>query len=118
RDQVAATDRRQVVDPFRTGRRAPFRHRLPKVIAAWHEQEEVGIDVGDRIPGRLSGRLSVPAEEIPAAGAPDLVRNPVADGERWIEPLQPDHPRTAEPALAPRLGCRLDGLEALAQSLD
>ena len=37
--------------------------------------------------------LALAAEEVPAAGPPDLLGHPVADGERRVEPLEADDPR-------------------------
>src|SRR6185503_20313739 len=93
-------------------------HGLAKVIAAGHEEKQVGIDVGDGVPARLASRLAVMAEQVPAARPSDLVGHPVANGERRVEPLEANDARTAEPALAPSLGGRLDRLQALAEPLD
>src|SRR4029079_19061976 len=59
---------------------------------------------------------AVLAEEVPAAGSPDLVRDPVAHGERWVQPFQPDHARPDEAMVATILDGRLDRSQPLAEA--
>jgi hypothetical protein len=88
------------------------------VVAAGHHEQQVGVDLGDRVPGRLAGGLAVQPEHVPATRPADLVRHPVADRERRIEPLEPDHTRPDEPRLATLLGLRLDRGDPFAEPAD
>src|SRR6266566_8500244 len=86
--------------------------------AAGHQDEHFRIDLHDRFPVGLARCLAVLAEEVPAAGAPDLLGNPVADRERWIEPLDTDDARRLMAVLAALVNTRLDHAEARAKALD
>ena len=63
--------------------------------------------------------LAVGAEDVPAAGPPDLLGHPVAGRERRIEPLEARRPGSAaDRRRVARADRRLDGAEPLAQRLD
>src|SRR6266566_3658639 len=86
--------------------------------AAGHQHDHLRIDIGYRRPVRLARCLAVLAEEVPAACAPDLLGHPVADRERWIEPLDTGDARRLMAVLAAFVDTRLDHAEARAKALD
>ena len=92
----AAADRRQVVDTRPAAASAPSPRRSP---ARWKPH-----GIRRSISGSTSATASqvvwrdrspVRAQEVPAARPADLLRHPVADRERRIEPLEADDPRGA-----------------------
>ena len=106
--------------PYQAGRgvRAHSSDGLRQVEPARHQHQHLGVDLGDRVPGRLLRPLAVLAQDVPAARAPHLLGHPVAGGERRIEPLEADDAGRRPAALAPLGDGRLDGAQALAQRLD
>ena len=87
------------------------------VEAARHQHQLLRVHVADALPGRLPSARPR-AQQVPAAGAPNLLGHPVAGRERRIEPLEDDHATrrdAGQPALQHPV---LDGREPLAQHLD
>ena len=102
----------------RTWHPAPGSQRPGKVRAARHEEQHLGVQVPDRVPGRTRRSLAIATEQVPATGPPDLLRNPTARRERWIEPLQRDDAGRRMACGPPRENDFLDVGQALAEDLD
>ena len=118
REHRAALDRRQLGQPRRDRGPGPVADRLREVEPARHQEQHLGVHLGDGVPRGRMRLLAVRAEQVPAAGAADLFRHPVTDRERRVEPLEPDHARRAMTGLATRRDPLLDRPESLAQRLD
>jgi hypothetical protein len=88
------------------------------VVATGHQDERLGVDFANRIPGRLDGLVAVTAKEVPAARSADLLGHPVPDRERRIEPFDRDDARTDVPGVAPGGDQLLDGPESRSERLD
>ena len=56
--------------------------RVGQVVAAGHQEEHLRVDLGDRVPAGLARRLTVRTEQVPAAGAADLLGHPVTRPRR------------------------------------
>ena len=119
REDLAAPDGGQVLVAGRPSASAPTRRR---VSARWKPH-----GISRSISGSTSAtasqvvwtrRLAVRAEQLPAAGPPDLLGHPVAGRERRVEPLEADDARRPAARLAPGLDLLLDRAEPLAQALD
>ena len=63
------------------------------VVAARHHNHDVRLNPRDLLPGSLLGALPGEAQGVLAAGVFDQLGDPVAGGERRVEPLERDDPR-------------------------
>ena len=76
------------------------------------------VHVPDRLPVDRRGGLALAAEQVPAAGATNLLRNPAAAGERRFQALQHDHSRSPDALVLANDDLLLQVAELLAQGFE
>ena len=108
RTPAASRTARRSAQPVGPRRAAPTRRRVGEAVAAGHQHDDLGVDLGHRVPGRLDGPAALLAEQLPATRPAHLLGHPVAGRERRVEPLEADDARRRD---AVRRGARRPRLD-------
>src|SRR6476646_12177835 len=96
----------------------PLVGRAQSVEATGHEHENLRFDVADALPGRLDGRLPGIAQQVPTARSTDLLGDPVAGREGWVEPFERNDPSRRHAGEATLKYPVFNTCQALAQQFD
>jgi hypothetical protein len=107
----------------RSARRSGFSSRaegdlgVVKREARRREHQHLGVDLADRLPVVTRGRRALAAQQIPAARAANLLRNPATTGGEWRSPSN-DDALGPTPLISAGQSCCSRLAEILAQGLD